>query len=125
MNIARLNHLDTILTNVPCERFSLKRWQCGATACAIGHVGADPAFMSQGFHIEGTRLPFSATPFFRPVFVDADRKYAEWEAVMQFFDLTSEQVMYLFSSDSYPELVRPEDVIAHIRELIAKEAMPA
>ncbi len=107
MNIERLQHLITVLENVPAERFDLAEWQCGTTACAVGWAALDPVFNKQGLRL--TEGPYGNP---RPEYEND----VNWPAVVGFFDLGYEDTIELFADYSYPEGATAQDVIARIKE---------
>jgi hypothetical protein len=117
MRIDRLNHLITILENVPPERFDLGTWSCGTTACAVGWAAVDKNFNAEGFYL------FNTIPHLRT----EHETLKSWDAVKVFFELTSTQVYHLFSDEEYsddgdsPSGATAVDVIARIRALIGSQ----
>jgi hypothetical protein len=130
MNRERLQHLITILERVPPSHLEMEGWICGTSACAIGWAARDPVFNQQGFMLRNTRSPF-------PVYVLDGAPVADnpdsWDAVMAFFELTLDDALYMFSHRMYTSDEKddegfsktfkptPADVIARIRELLARE----
>jgi hypothetical protein len=117
MRIDRLQHLITVLQNVPLERFDISNWRvggaCGTVCCAAGWAALDPQFNEQGLVMPGTR----------PLLILEDETLDGFDALQVFFELTSEQVLYVFCAYSYAppheqHNVKPADVIARIRALI-------
>lgn len=124
MNTQRLQHLITILENVPEEKFDLKNWACGATACAIGHAALDPVFVAEGFKLQAEQLDADFPRVAYPIFdLSAGCRFDGFEAVHVFFDLTPDQASDLFMSWAYFDRgiakPQPQDVIHRIRELLA------
>lgn len=94
MNTERLQHLITILRQVPAEDFDMAVWKCGTAACAVGWACLDPAFNEQG-------LSF-AMPQELPTYASSrGGMCVHWDAVEVFFDLSELQARRLFSWDAY------------------------
>lgn len=98
---ARLRTLATeILPAVPPEDFYLGFWRCGTVGCAIGHAGSYPPFNQEGFSLTKMKgKPNSLCPQY--VNAAGETLYF-WKAVCEFFKLTQEQAIYLFSANCYP-----------------------
>lgn len=114
MRIDRLQHLITILQLVPLERFSLRTWKCGTTACAVGWACMDPLFNLQGL------IHYGSGPYYEKPDAEPNEFYTHWAAVEMFFGLDEEQALHLFSPTHYNNVRRPipQDVIARIEALI-------
>ena len=128
MDITRLQHLITVLQHVPPAQLDMSSWfyqtdkgqpACGTAACAAGHACLALEFQRQGLAIhEG--MPAILRPLNTPI--------VAWGALMKFFDLSTTQVVFLFSESSYPHpgssrpgerVVKPADVIDHITVLLS------
>lgn len=93
MNKERLSQMVTMLRNLPEEsdlEFHLADWNCGTSACAVGHACLNPVFNEQG--LKGTAW---GAPRFNG--------YTSWDAVHRFFCLSTEDARHLFSDDRYPK----------------------
>jgi len=88
---------------VKVAKFDLSDWQevksCGTTACACGYAGTTPWFTKRGFTID-----VDSDGDGHPIYKNSSGKVFEgWEAVTEFFGLTSREAYYLFMSDAYSE----------------------
>lgn len=124
MDTQRLQHLITILENVPAEKFDLETWTqdtpCGTVFCAIGWACMDQKFLAQGLCLSGSAPRLE---------VDGD-VLSNWDAVEVFFELTADQAIHLFCDEAYgggyddnydaytPSRATAADVIKRIRELL-------
>lgn len=127
--IAKLNRLESILRDIAIRKlpFDLNFWwekhDCGFAGCAIGYASVDPVFNDLGFKnqiIDLDCLWKGYTPTFQ-------REYGATRtgqyAVQEFFQLTHDEVAFLFWDNSYPESQRkdPLAVADRLREFIIKE----
>lgn len=121
MNIPRLEHLIVVLERVHAngEFFDMNDWatKCGTASCAMGWACVDPEFMEQGLHMGKDRWGFV------PVFSGEQ----QFDAATKFFDIAFDEADRLFHPSNYDlpphrKNVRPRDVIARIRALIAEDA---
>lgn len=113
MNKERLEHLCEVLVNVPPEKFDLKAWKCDTAACAIGWACIDKQFNKQGFRFTKEVSGYHATPRFGGNF--------GWPAVQEFFDISGDRALKLFSGTSYEEPATPLCVIKRIRKYIKRK----
>jgi hypothetical protein len=93
MNRERLQQMVTMLRGLPPEGevgFCLEVWNCGTSACAVGHACVRPEFIEQGLIWDGDRRD--------PVFEGR----AGWAAVERFFDLEALKAEHLFADWRYP-----------------------
>ena len=96
MTIERLQQVVRVLEGLPSSvGFSLDRWTCGTTACAIGWAARDPWFTRRGLKMEEEWEGDSGdgSPYFREEY--------DWNAIVAFFGLTRGEAEYLFYSDAY------------------------
>lgn len=118
MHIERLQQMVTMLRELPPEpkeipHFHLRYWNCGTTACAIGHATFSPVFMDQGLswdYVYGV-----------PKFGDL----LSWDAVTEFFDLALDRAEHLFFGGQYPDkgwYTTATDVADRIEQFIAENA---
>lgn len=123
MNIPRLQHLITILENVPADHFDLAAWACGTTACACGWASQDPQFNAEGFTLYREKLDYEDAWVAYPIFVLGGTKLEGFRAVHAFFDLDDETADDLFLLRLYHERdipnPTPQDVINRIKEYLA------
>jgi len=75
----------------PRPGFHLRAWNCGTTACAVGHACLNPVFQKQGLRF-GLRHG-------NPIYDE----YDSWYAVERFFGLSERQATYLFYDEEYPD----------------------
>jgi len=109
LKLRRLSLLAWYLRSVPRQYFRLMSWvyrngsnfdngllkniECGATACAIGWAAHIPEFRKLGFEL-----------FYNGgAVVPSYKGTRNWEAVQNFFGLTSSEALHLFSMYSYPK----------------------
>lgn len=121
MNIIALALLAQHLDTVDESRFCLHTWDCGTTACAIGHAVNVPYIRDSGFQMRPT-----------PARADVREPWfcgeVGWPAVMQFFDLTRDQAVELFwfAGDGYSHgalaKTKAKDVAAKIRKFLQDNA---
>lgn len=94
MNRERLQQMVTMLRELPEDvtpKFHLRVWNCGTTACAVGHACLYPPFKEQGL----AWSEYWGTPTFNG--------WESWGAVTTFFCLSNDQAEHLFYDASYPE----------------------
>lgn len=114
MNKEALLKVAEILDKVNPEKFDLKGWKCGTTACACGHAAMDPWFYEQGFSIKGLE----------PYLTISYKGLQGWDAIEEFFDLNINDSFYLFEEDSYEDgfeknkKTPPLEVADRIREFV-------
>jgi hypothetical protein len=119
MNIERLTRLAELLDRVEPNKFDMNRWfsktDCGYVACAAGHAALDPWFQSEGLY-----LGFADDEEYLHSIPCYGYKMDD-EALAAFFDITNEQVSYVFMPYSYPIIawaVTPSWVAGRVREII-------
>jgi hypothetical protein len=91
MNQERLQQMVTMLRGLPPKpevEFRLWSWNCGTSACAVGHACMDPFFQDQGL-----QMSVNGAPRFGGE--------SSWAAVRLFFDLDAMSAEYLFSYEAY------------------------
>lgn len=122
MNAERLLKLAELLeTKVSRKSFNFdvfymtdEKKECGYVACAIGHAMIDPWFTRRGFKKgKRSRTVFNkdhATPHYKG-------KYG-WDAVENFFDLSFEEAIFLFTNYYSQERVTPKQVAKRIRKFV-------
>lgn len=118
MHRERLQQMVTMLRGLPeekRERFNLVEWDCGTSACAVGHACCDPVFMSQGLTL-GRYWDDGGYPVFEGK--------EGWCAVRKFFDLSAGVADLLFSSNSYEAEgdTTPGQVATRIESFLAEHA---
>lgn len=96
-----------------------KRGTCNTSACAIGHAGAIKAFRDAGFYLQGESYYHYHEWSFVPVYETDDLIYQNWDAVAEFFGISSDTAHHLFMAEHYKGKATPRDVAARIRELVA------
>lgn len=157
MNIERLNHQIVILEGVAAanKAFDLAHWggradsettvgeigPCGTACCAFGYAALDPTFQAQGLKLkvwdggDGERIVIESVDHLNKLKPDSTLPAFEnlcgLDAAMRFFDLSYEQVCWLFTPEEYlsyeewmededtPRPVAPAEVIERIRHLLA------
>lgn len=79
--------------------------KCGMTCCALGWAGLNKWFIYRGFKTtcEGSI---------------SYREAQGWEAAEDFFDISGDHAIGLFSDESYPEDVTKLDVAKRVREFV-------
>ena len=118
VNLQAFKELVRVLEEVADDQFDLRGWVrgCGTIACAIGWAGSTPWFNNQGFCLaryEPVYLKGSAEGY---------RYSSGWDAVEEFFQITSEKAEYLFEAGAYPEDNRTRQaVIRRIMQFIKQE----
>ncbi len=114
MNRERLQVLADFLLTVPVEKFDLATWDCGTTACAVGHACQIPEFKKAGLRLIGGSPKCS---------ISFDGWYGRY-AAQYFFDLTFKKIEDLFFADTYPKEDRknPLAVRTRILELLDSTA---
>lgn len=115
MNIKRLQTLANFLKIVTANQFDLSTWYdddntCGTTACAIGWATVIPEFSALGFKLVEPRYSDQYLPYFNG--------YTSWDAVEEFFDLTTKQALFLFTSYYYPNSQNPKHVVDRLEHVI-------
>lgn len=86
-------HLRTVAT----DEFDMSSWDCGTTACAVGHALGVPLIVAQGLTLEKVSRSAPLRPTLRGL--------KGFEAVSALFGLTLEDCYNLFDSWRYPNLV--------------------
>jgi hypothetical protein len=94
MNRERLEQMVAMLRELPPETFNLTNWQCGTTACAVGHACLNPVFKEQGLNLRIDEN--GVTPAFEGAL--------GWFAVEKFFGLNEERANHFFHRWEYPNL---------------------
>jgi hypothetical protein len=82
---------------------------CGTIACAVGHAGLNPWFRSQGFktNIREANIEYKMD--------------VSWDAIENFFEVSKNEALYLFASQSYLMTHDPKAVAKRIRLFIATD----
>lgn len=119
MNKGRLLKLADLLETVDPSRFDMDRWHsgsrfnenklkfgCGTTACAGGWACTIPSFKRAGLYISGRRPNYKGGLGF--------------EALEDFFGITSRQSRAIFLDSGYPYHVHPIDVARKIKRLVRR-----
>lgn len=105
MNPEAFENLLRVLENIPEDQFDLGEWECGTKACAIGWAARDAWFQDQELHLT------ASDPIFKNLF--------GWDAVENFFQISKNQAVYLFSINSYKEDQSLSAVISRIKDFIS------
>lgn len=107
-------------TKVPVEKFSLSRWQCGTTACAVGWAATIPEFKALGLSLGQTNCPVG------PIFegkMDMDAARAFFHLDIAGCDALKGDAVHLFHACGYgPDPRAATDVAARIRSFVAEQA---
>jgi len=120
MNKERLLRLaNEILPHVPAEKFDMRTWKCGTTACAAGWAASDKQFRREGLSIT-TRSSGAVVPTFKD---EANTVRYGYAACCAFFGLQWREAEFLFSPTNYacgggPEDTTPAEVSERIRMLV-------
>jgi len=87
---------------------------CGTASCAIGHAMLDKGFQGQGLLVGIDYLPYY-------------KGFQEDEAITQFFELTMDQVAWLFMPENYESdesaSLSPLKVVTRIERMIHHHEM--
>ena len=98
---------------------TVKKNECGTTACACGWAATIPEFVSDGFTLRGNEAG-SSIRFIEYYDADEDETYSGFQAAEQFFNISSEDTYHLFAERSYPDDSGTlENVVKRIRRLVA------
>lgn len=92
MNRERLSQMVAMLRGLSPSRFDISDWQCGATACAVGHACLSPYFQAQGLRL---RKDYDGVT---PIYDQHDG----WDAVERFFDIDAGTAEHFFYRSEYP-----------------------
>ncbi|MFM0044075.1 hypothetical protein [Paraburkholderia sediminicola] len=114
MHKQRLEQMVTMLRGLPPEgevKFNLEVWNCGTSACAVGHACVSPVFIKQGLKWDGIMRD--------PVFGGA----CGWRAVERFFDVIPDDAERLFADWRYTTggKTTPNQVADRIAEFIGAQ----
>ena len=122
-NIKRLKRLVTVLERViknPDKRrdFDMGAWaqetaDCGTHMCACGWAASDPVLKKQGLKLKWKKNIWGD--------LHAElkyRKFLNFDAAIQFFDLNETETGYLFSCNSYDSMRAMRPVIDRIKSVI-------
>lgn len=130
MNIPRLQHLITILNEVPQEKFNLAHWaesdslpepaqcelpdnfitiDCRTVLCAIGWAGLNKKCIADGFYVvasgekspRNSRGPSNNTHEQHGTIVYKGRY--DFQAIIAYYDIGEETADKIFLADSYNE----------------------
>lgn len=133
--VEKLEHLKTIVHNIPDGRLDLEYWRNGPVSdfdswenvvqncdsgCVLGWASADPIFQKYGFNFAG------ASPVYFPYykgFRNRNEMLSDWDAVETFFDLSTSETHHIFMADSYPNgdvntMISKDLVLEHIDWII-------
>jgi hypothetical protein len=122
MHKERLTQMVAMLRSLPPEglpaqgqervEFDLGSWNCGTSACAVGHACLSPVFTEQGLAYDR----ITGDPLFEG--------RVAWPAVERFFDLSPDRAERLFADWRYENGVdtTPEQVATRIEEFITEHA---
>lgn len=94
----RLLTLAAALEAMPPEKFSILKWSCGTTCCAVGLAGSLPEFLAQGFRL--ARMP-DGTSY--PEY----KYYFGYGAAEKFFEIGVRTAARLFAPGAYGFVVDP------------------
>jgi hypothetical protein len=132
MNTERLlklaDYLETVVAKLPPERFHMEAWgvraDCGTTCCAVGHACDIPEFKALGLHLWWPSVEPDDHQKAEPA-LNGERGS---DVVASFFDISSEDVDYLFTEEGYwdsfswgkdhGDEVTVEDVVYRIRDFV-------
>lgn len=123
MNSKRLLKLaDFLETKVPNKGFNLGSWktvsECGTVACACGWGCSIPSFKKAGLKLESI---YDWPQYFMI-------RYKIWQdfaAVSKFFDISIEEVEFLFLDENYPKSHRSKNYVAkRIRSFVKRGGVP-
>lgn len=108
MNKEALLKVAEIARNLNPATLDMEIWACGTIKCLMGHAASDPWFTERGFNLK--RYDNVAYPQYL--------NYHSFKAVEFFFELTNEEVTYLF--DSTPDNVKktPEQLAQQIEDFV-------
>lgn len=145
MHVERMEQIIRVLENVESkgQNFNLGCWkildpQCGTCACAIGWAAEDEWHNKQGFFNEAVYMPsvhnqnINLVPYV-PMYVNEleGTRYAGFDAVAQYLDISVSEARWLFLSESYGIFERgsirgvseitPLEVIRQIQEFMAQK----
>lgn len=111
----KLLHLIEVLKNVPVDKFDMKIWRCGTSACAAGWAGLDPVFNCMGFISS-----LHNKVYYRP---NVNIYNVGLFACMVFFELSDKQANHIFLPATYDSCnyITPNDVISRIEQLLEEE----
>ena len=110
MHKERLEQMVVVLRSLPPEKFDISDWQCGTSACAVGHACTSPVFKEQGL---GLRYDFDGiTPTYGV--------HYGWSAVEEFFELGMRDAEHLFYVSEYSNraLTKPSEVADRIEAFL-------
>lgn len=113
----KLNHLIKILQSVPPNRFNMKSWRCGTSACAAGWAGMDYTFNRMGFFSHDATSELDELCYCSP----EGKQFKYFQACEQFFELNEWEAEYLFYPNVYSnnsEPITPQRVISRIQSLL-------
>lgn len=127
------DHLDTIAP----EKFNLGTWKtpCGTTACAIGHMMDLPWAHHLGWRWTSVQVaPGSGKETPIPYWSTKGKPYGAniWTSLADFFDITEEEVIDLFSLDNAPRgdkifpprLYDPKVQATYMRQFLTSKGYP-
>lgn len=128
----RLKELQTLMQKVHESvlagkaKFDLSEWaqggvsentlpnECGAVCCAVGFAMQHKPFNDQGFGVDHTYGYDSEKTASIPKYLED----TNWDAVENFFGLTTMQAKYCFHDSWYQENPTPLDVSNHIQDIL-------
>lgn len=125
MHKERIERLITHLENdVKDEKFDISHWECGFTACAIGHACRIPEFAKAGLHL--MHVPYCSTAnICLTISNKPEDCHRGWNAVEIFFGLTFKDARWLFHSKEYRDrhglTGNRHDVVARLKEALRLE----
>ena len=108
MNREALRQGVRVLKFVKKKEFDLRSWDCGTTACAIGHMCKDNWFKKKGLYVKRGPIGIIEPHYGSRI---------GWHAVSRFFDIPLDQAFYLFGRWRYlQDKNKPKHVIKRLKE---------
>jgi hypothetical protein len=105
----RLQRLAEVMATVAPEKFDIRGWDCGATACAAGHAARDPVLAAEGL-LSGP-------------YVGGDMSYKGargFSALRVFFGLSPSEIDLIFWQGCYEKNPTPSEVRERILDHLAR-----
>tara|TARA_R110000765_G_scaffold7072_2_gene23080 strand:+ start:261 stop:701 length:441 start_codon:yes stop_codon:yes gene_type:complete len=132
------DHLDTVSSredvSFNMQNFLSKTPDCGTSACAIGFLINDKVFSDLIAIPDSARTGVVGETNYLPFYNDGTLRSEQvphdvWHSISKFFDLSYEDLDYLFEAEAYsegdpdwgPDCIRAKDVSERIRALLKRE----